>query len=48
MSKSERLREMQKEINKLKDELARKNEMLAQHQARDKPMAMDFLKQGRK
>ena len=44
MSKSNRLREMQEEINSLKSQLAQANERIAKFVNRDKPMAMDFIK----
>ena len=44
MSKAERIREMQEEINSLKYQLTQANNRITQYVNRDKPMAMDFLK----
>lgn len=44
MSKAERLREMQTEINKLRDENRQLRGRLAEYYRRDRPMAGDFIK----
>ena len=44
MSKSNRLREMQEEINSLKLQLVKANERIAMFVKRDKSIAMDFIK----
>lgn len=44
MSKGERIREMQKEINSLKLKLEQANKKIAEYQKRDKPIAGDFIK----
>ena len=44
MSKGEKPQEMQEEINSLKAELKRKDELILQFQKRLKPEIQDFLK----
>ena len=44
MSKANRIREMQEEINSLKFQLTKANERISQYVNRDKPMIMDFSK----
>ncbi len=44
MSKSDRLREMQTEINDLKYQLAEKDKIIDAYKKRDNPQLSDFLK----
>lgn len=44
MSKAERIREMQEEINELKKQNENMKKVLAEYKKRDNPMAMDFIK----
>ena len=47
MSKAERLREMQQELTRLREENKRLEAKLSEYRKRDMPLASDYIKEGK-